>query len=87
MSNNEEKEIGLIRSILQNEITWLVFIIGGVMGFVSTVVIPLNNVQATLVQIQKDIQNDKVQIEKGISEHADLRSRLDVLETLQGIKN
>ncbi len=48
---------GTFRTLLKNEITWMVMIVIGVMGFVKTVVIPLSNVQITITQIQQSLAN------------------------------
>ncbi len=53
-----EKE-NIIRTILKNEITWVVLIGGFIATFFSQVVIPINNIQIQLVQIQQNQQDIK----------------------------
>ena len=79
MDTNQEKS--LVRMILQSEITWLVFTVGVVMTFVTTVILPIQNMQIQLTDIHKDISENKEFTERALEEHLDLRSRVDVLET------
>jgi len=51
---SQEKE-NIVRSVLKSEITWAVFLIGGVMGFISTVVLPIQKLQLDVSQIRVDI--------------------------------
>ena len=51
----EEKEYGVVRSVLRSELTWLVFIVVGIWGFVTSVVLPLQRLQIQLTDIQADI--------------------------------
>lgn len=71
----------IIRTILQSEITWLVFTIATVMAFVTTVVLPIQAIQLELVHIHTVISENKTFTEKALNEHQDLRSRVDILET------
>lgn len=51
---SQEKE-NIIRTVLKSEITWAVFMIAGVMGFVSTVVLPIQQLQNDVSQIRIDL--------------------------------
>lgn len=53
---NNEHEIGTVRSILRSELTWTVFVIAAIWGFVTSVVLPLQRLQIQLSQIQSDLQ-------------------------------
>ena len=66
---------------MQHELTWVVLIIGAVMGFVVNVILPLQKVQIQLTQIQIDIAQSKEDYKAAMIEHIALRSRVDVLET------
>ena len=51
------------------------------MGFVSYVVLPLQQLQIQIAQLQVGILDNKKITEEAMQEHASLRSRMDVLET------
>lgn len=51
MGNQEN----IVRSVLKSEITWILFLVGGIMGFVTTVILPLQSIQMQISQIQKDL--------------------------------
>jgi len=70
-----------IRKIMQNEFTWLAMIIAAVMGFVSSVILPLQKIQIQLIQIQADISETQRDYQIAITEYNSLRSRIDVVET------
>ena len=69
----EEREIGLVRSVLRSELTWLVFLIAGIWGFVTTVVLPLQRLQIQLTQIQ-------IELSAVVDKDVGLDTRLKVLE-------
>jgi hypothetical protein len=75
---NEEN---LMRKILQNEWSWLVGIILAVMGFVNTIILPIQKMQIQLSQIQLDITQFKVDIQQATTQDSLLQSRVDILET------
>jgi len=54
MSETKNEE-SVIRTILKNEITWVVLIGGFVVTFFTQVIIPINTIQLQLVSIQNDI--------------------------------
>ncbi len=63
---NQDNDNNTVRTILRSEITWLISFIVIIMGFVSTVVLPIQKLQLQLTQVQMDlaIQNnnyDKVE--------------------------
>lgn len=85
MTNNEynTREIGPIRQILRHEITWFVFLIGFLWSFVATVVLPIQQLQFQIAQIQKDLSSEIInyqRIEARITEiereHAVLENKL-----------
>ena len=51
----EEKQQNAVRTALRSEITWLISFIICLMGFVTTVIMPLQKVQIQLAQIQTDL--------------------------------
>jgi hypothetical protein len=79
--NSEDKQQNIIRTLLKNEITWLLFIIAGVMGFVAQVILPLQRMSLQLTQIQMDLADTKKNYQTALMEHQDLRSRVDIIET------
>lgn len=50
----DTKETSVIRTVLRNEVTWVITFIGITIGFFNYVVIPLNKMQIQLSQIQSD---------------------------------
>ena len=64
MSTLEQKEENVVRSVLKSEITWFVFLIAGVMGFVSSVILPLQRIQIQITQIQENQIEQKIAYEK-----------------------
>jgi hypothetical protein len=79
--NSEDKQQNIIRTLLKNEITWLLFIIAGVMGFVAQIILPLQRMSLQLTQIQMDLADTKKNYQTALMEHQDLRSRVDIIET------
>lgn len=78
----------IIRTILRNEITWAIVIVAGIWGFVQTVILPLNTVQTTLAQIQKDIaefKNNNAALTGRVDQQGDDIIRLD--QRLQTLEN
>ena len=71
----------LVRAILKNEITWLFMIVGGVMAFVTMVILPIQRIQSQLVFIQVSIEDNKSLNERIMFEHSGFKTRLDILET------
>jgi hypothetical protein len=59
MSDPTAREESILRTILKNEITWLIVLVSAIMAFVYNVIIPLNTMQLTLVQMQTDISGLK----------------------------
>jgi hypothetical protein len=57
MSKNNDESV--LRKLLRSEITWTVSVVIGVMGFVKTVVIPINNLQLQVAEIQRGINSDR----------------------------
>lgn len=50
---NNMSEENKFRGLLKNEITWVVMIVIAVAGFYKTVVIPINNLQIAIAQMQQ----------------------------------
>lgn len=78
MSINQQN---IIRTVLRNEITWVITFVGITIGFFNLVVIPLNRVQLQLTQIQSDVADTRLNHERSLAEIQKLTSRLDILET------
>lgn len=53
-------EQNTVRKILKNEITWAIMIAVGVAGFYKTLVIPINNLQLAIAQIQQSINDSNI---------------------------
>lgn len=65
-TEHEQQEIGIMRQLLRNEVTWTIFIIGILWGAVAGVVLPIQKIQIQIAQIQEQMTSDKtwkVQIE------------------------
>lgn len=77
----ETKDQSLIRVVLKNEITWIIAIITMVLGFVNTVILPIQKMQLQLTQIQTDIAQGKQDYQAIIVSESKLKSRLDIVET------
>lgn len=69
----EEKNQNAVRSVLRSEITWLISFIFCIMGFVTSVVMPLQKLQIQLAQIQSDLVINK-------SSYSQLEARLNKIE-------
>lgn len=54
----KEDQIGMFRALLKSEITWACFLVAGVMGFVSSVVLPIQKLQLQVTQIQVDLAKE-----------------------------
>ena len=61
---SKEKEVNIVRSVLRNEITWLITLILSVWGFVVTVILPLQSLQIQVAQVQHDVSDGKIDIAK-----------------------
>lgn len=55
----EEQQQNVVRTVLRSEITWLVSFVLFIMGFVTTVIMPLQKVQLQLAQIQIDVLSNR----------------------------
>lgn len=55
-NKRDEDQFGIIRNILKSEVTWALLVVSGVMGFVSTVVLPIQELQIQIAQIQTELQ-------------------------------
>lgn len=53
--NDDQRNESIVRQVLKNEITWLVMLVATIMAFVYNVIIPVNQIQLQLLQVQKDI--------------------------------
>lgn len=78
---SEEKEQGLIRAILRNEITWVITFIGITIGFFNMVVLPLNDMRIQLTAIQKDLAAQSSQTESLRTAVGALNTAVSVLQT------
>ena len=76
-----QRDESFIKTVLRNEVTWVVFVVVGVMGFVSQVALPLQRMQIQLSQIQVDIGQSKSDYSATMTELILLRSRMDIMET------
>lgn len=85
----DEKNQGIIRSVLKNEITWVITFISITIGFFNMVVLPLQGMRIQLTQIQSDLSEGKDNYSKLVEANQKLTSRIDVLETkiTQFVKN
>ena len=61
---SEQENSNAVRTILRSEITWLISFIALIMGFVSTVVLPLQSLQIQLTEVQTDITKEAVRYDK-----------------------
>lgn len=55
----DEDNDNIVRSILRSEITWVVFLVGGIMAFVSTVILPLQKIQIDVANIQTTLNDSR----------------------------
>ena len=55
-----DDQVGAFRLLLKSEITWACFLVAGVMGFVTTVVLPIQKLQLQVTQIQVDMANTNI---------------------------
>lgn len=74
--NNEEQNF--IRQIFRSEITWILSLIGGIWGFVATVVMPIQALQLGQEQIQVQLTNES-------ERYVDTESRVTNLEKNQAV--
>ena len=74
--NNEEQNI--IRQIFRSEITWILSLVGGIWGFVATVVMPIQALQLGQAEIQKQLNHES-------ERYVDTESRVTSLEKNQAV--
>ena len=77
----EPQQESMLRKLLKHEATWVVSIILAVMGFVNTVILPIQKMQIQLAQIQSDIADNKAGYATVMAIHQTILERLSVLET------
>lgn len=77
----EKQQQGIIRTILRNEITWVVTFIGMTIGFFNTVVLPLNDMRIQLTVIQKELSTQSLQTESLRAAVGALNTAVSVLQT------
>lgn len=75
MKTQEEQQDGVVRAVLRNEITWIIFILGILWGALQGIVLPLQKVQIQIAQIQTEIQNESTKFQN-------IFDRLDNLENI-----
>lgn len=71
-----------LRKILRNEITWVVFLIGAILSFVKGVIIPINNIQLSVTEMQKSI----VEIQRYDERITQNSNDIIRIQTIMGIK-
>jgi hypothetical protein len=82
MENHNKRaddQIGIMRGLLKSEITWVFFIVAAIMGFVSSVVLPIQKLQIQITQIQVDLGKES-------STYASFNERLRYLELQESKK-
>jgi hypothetical protein len=62
--DNNEQEIGIVRQVLKSELTWLVFIVAGLWGFVAMVILPLQKIQFEITQMNVTLLEQKILYEE-----------------------
>lgn len=53
------KEQNIVRTVLKNEITWIVMIVATIWGCVQTVILPIQSLQFQITQLQVAISEIK----------------------------
>ncbi len=76
MKQNEEQNF--IRQIFRSEITWILSLIGGIYGFVVTVVMPIQALQLGQSQIQAQLEHES-------SRYINTEARVTSLEQNQAV--
>lgn len=71
----------VLKTILRNEITWLVSIVIGVMSFVYTVVIPISNLQIQIGYIQNTLKTQDKSYQNILMGEQSLDTRVSILES------
>jgi hypothetical protein len=63
-NTNNTKEENIVRNVLKNEITWIIFILGILWGAVQGIVLPLQKVQIQISTVQTQLLNlDQMQMD------------------------
>ena len=78
MKNNNSEEQNIIRQIFRSEITWILSLIGGIWGFVATVVMPIQALQLGQTQIQTQLAHESAR-------YIDTEERVNILEKNQAV--
>jgi hypothetical protein len=78
---SDQEETSIIRAILRSELTWGIFLIGALMGFVSTVVLPIQKLQIQVTQIQLEITHSLATYDQIIERLSDIEKEHVSLET------
>lgn len=71
----------IARKFLKNEITWIVFIAGIVWAFVTTVIIPLVNIEKDIIYLRNEATERKEMADRIQEVHEAMNSRLVIIET------
>lgn len=77
----EERAQSAIRAVLRNEFTWIIFIIGLVYGTVSTIILPLQELQINMKQMQVTLLELNSNNKNILLAKQELDTRLSILET------
>lgn len=81
-----EKQENVVRTVLKNEITWVLAILLAGWGIVVNVIIPIADIQTTLLSIGQNQQDIKKFEQQQTTTNEAVNSRISVLEALAKIK-
>lgn len=81
-----DKEENIVRKILKNEITWIISIVIAVYGLITTVILPINNLQNDVSNVKTITLEIKQSVKDGTDTDNKLDNRLTRLETLFNLK-
>ena len=60
----KNNEVSLLRAIFRSEITWVISIVAVVWAFVATVVLPINNLQIQVAQVQSQLAGEQTKYDQ-----------------------
>lgn len=81
-----EKQENIVRTVLKNEVTWILGILVAGWGVVTQIILPISVIQTQLAQIQQNQQDGKKFQQQITTIDDGFNSRISVLEALNKVK-
>lgn len=69
-----------VRRVLKHELTWIIFIVAMLWGFVTTVILPIKELQIQLTQVHKELASQDMDTTDIMKIHQQINDRLLIIE-------